>query len=325
MHLSLFLRSVGTQHINVAMKQNRNHSRRNFLKTSARLAGACSIQSFTNQNLFALKTYASKIPVYAHLWVYASRYPPDWDCTPILDDVFSDLKYAGVEGVEIMEVLLRHNDAVSRFNDLIHKHALPVTGTSYYADMWNKNEHQKILENIELVVERLHNIGGFMLGITVGDAKHIKTEEELDTQAEMLKEIMAICDENKVEPNLHNHTFEMTNDMHDFKGIISRVPDLKLGPDLNWLVRAGIDPVSFIKTFGDKLVYMHIRDQRADGRWTETVGEGVIDFPAIAKTLKEINYHGKAAIELAFDEPPKNPVREDWKKSREYVRKVFGW
>lgn len=54
------------------------------------------------------------------------------------------------------------------------------------------------------------------------------------------------------------------------------------------------------------------------------MGEGVIDFPAIAKALKEINYNGKAAIELAFDEPSKNPVREDWKKSREYVRKVFG-
>ena len=53
--------------------------------------------------------------------------------------------------------------------------------------------------------------------------------------------------------------------------------------------------------------------------------EGVTDFRAIAKALKEINYAGKAAIELAFDEPPKNSVREDWTNSREYVRKVFGW
>ena len=90
-------------------------------------------------------------------------------------------------------------------------------------------------------------------------------------------------------------------------------------------MRAGVDPVWFIKTYADKIVYMHIRDQYANGKWTEYVGQGVTDFPAIAKTLKEINYNGKAAIELAFDEPPKNPVREDWKMSREYVRKVFGW
>jgi sugar phosphate isomerase/epimerase len=73
------------------------------------------------------------------------------------------------------------------------------------------------------------------------------------------------------------------------------------------------------------MVYMHIRDQDADGKWTEAVGEGVMNFPAIARALKDINYKGKAAIELAFDKPAVNPVREDWKKSRQYVKKVFGW
>jgi len=306
------------------MKKSKNYSRRNLIKASGAWTGALAMNSLIN-DLVAANNAITKVPVYAHLWAYASRYPPDWDCTPILDDVFSDLKYAGLESVELMEVLLRHDDAVTRLNDLILKHELRVTGTSYYGDMWNKNEHQKILEDIELVVGRLHLIEGTMLGITVGDAKHVKTEKDLDAQAELLKKIMTVCDKNKVEPNLHNHTFEVANELHDLKGTLKRIPDIKLGPDLNWLVRAGVDPVWFIKTYGHQMVYMHIRDQRADGKWTESVGEGGIDFPGIAKALKEINYDRKAAIELAFEEPPKNAVREDWKKSREYVRKVFGW
>jgi sugar phosphate isomerase/epimerase len=136
---------------------------------------------------------------------------------------------------------------------------------------------------------------------------------------------MAICAKHGIEPNLHNHTFEVTNDMHDLKGTLARVPDIKLGPDLNWLVRGGVDPVWFIKTYGHQMVYMHIRDQDAAGKWTEAVGEGVTDFRAIARALKEINYKGKAAIELAFEKPPAGPVRDDWKKSRRYVKKVFGW
>ncbi len=261
----------------------------------------------------------------AHLWVYASRYPPNWDCTPILDEVFSDLKYAGFAAVEVMESILRHDDSVNRLNQLIEKHSLPVRGTSYYADMWDRNQHQKILEDIELVLERLHAAGGAMIGLTVGDAGHAKTEDELDAQADILKKIIVICNNKKIDPNLHNHTFEVANNLHDLKGTLARIPDIKLGPDLNWLIRAGVDPVWFIKTYGHQIVYMHIRDQRADGKWTETVGEGVTDFPAIAKALREINYKGRAAIELAFDEPAKNPVTEDWKKSREYVRKIFGW
>src|SRR5215216_6197936 len=92
--------------------QHNYHSRRGFLKTSGYLAGAAMLGNFAG---CASKIPAgSKVPLYAHLWVYASRYPPNWDCTPILDEVFSELKYAGVQGVELMESILRNNSSVSR-------------------------------------------------------------------------------------------------------------------------------------------------------------------------------------------------------------------
>lgn len=294
-------------------------TRRHFIKSGSTLALA--LQSGMHDNLLVHK----KTELDAHLWVYASRFPPNWDCTPILDGVFSELKYAGFSGVEIMESILRHDDAVKRLKELEEKYSLPLAGSSYNRDMWRKEEHNEILEDAEKVIERLHKAGGKMLGITVGDAQRKKTEEELDAQADVLLKIMKICKKNKIEPNLHNHTFEMEHDMFDFKGTIARVPDLKLGPDLNWLIRGGVDPVSFIKTYHFKMVYMHLRDQDAGGRWTEALGEGITDFNAIANALKEVNYSGKAAVELAFEGPPVRPVKESWKISREYVRKVFGW
>jgi sugar phosphate isomerase/epimerase len=302
-----------------------SNSRRRFIKASGTLSGGLMVSNIINASVLDLEFLANKIPVYAHLWVYASRYPPNWDCTPILDEVFSDLKYSGIQGVELMEIILKTDGSVTRLKELIQKYSLPVVGTSYNANMWMRSKHSEILEDIELVTERLHAVGGTMMGITVGDARRKKTEEELDAQAEILKKILITCKKNKIQPNLHNHTFEVVDHMHDLKGTIARVPELRLGPDLNWLVRGGVDPVSFIKTYGHKMVYMHIRDQDADGKWTEAVGEGVMNFPAIARALKDINYKGKAAIELAFDKPAVNPVREDWKKSRQYVKKVFGW
>lgn len=302
-----------------------SNSRRRFIKASGTLSGGLMVSNIINASVLDLEFLANKIPVYAHLWVYASRYPPNWDCTPILDEVFSDLKYSGIQGVELMEIILKTDGSVTRLKELIQKYSLPVVGTSYNANMWMRSKHDEILEDIELVTERLHAVGGTMMGITVGDARRKKTEEELDAQAEILKKILVTCKKNKIQPNLHNHTFEVVDNMHDLKGTIARVPELRLGPDLNWLVRGGVDPVSFIKTYGHKMVYMHIRDQDADGKWTEAVGEGVMNFPAIARALKDINYKGKAAIELAFDKPAVNPVREDWKKSRQYVKKVFGW
>lgn len=295
-------------------------TRRRFLQTSATFGGAAFLGNF-----LAACSGSSRVRVNGHLWIYASKFPPDWDSTPVLEQVFSDFKYAGIEGVELMEVNLRHGDAVSRLKDLIDKYKIPVTGTSYNAAMWDKTQHREILEDVELVVGRLNQVGGTNFGITVGNARRKKSEEDLDAQADVLKAILKICERNDVLANMHNHTFEVIDNMHDLKETIARVPDLKLGPDLNWLIRGGVDPVDFIRTYGNKMVYMHIRDQRQDGKWTEYVGEGVTDFPAIADALKQTGFKGEAAIELASDIPPVNPMKENWKASREYVRKVFGW
>lgn len=293
-------------------------TRRNFIKSSSALTAGLLLQ----RNDFFVD---NAVPLYGHLWVYASKYPPDWDCTPVLDTAFNDIKNAGFAGIELMESIVRHDDAVNRLNELKDKYKLPVVGSSYYGDMWDKNQQQHILEDIELVIERLHAVSAGMIGLTVGDAKRMKTEDELDMQADTVKKIMSICSKNNIQPNLHNHVFEVKDGLHDLKGTLKRIPDIKLGPDVNWLIRAGVDPVWFIKTYADKIVFMHLRDQFANGKWTEYIGEGATDFSAIAKALKEISYKGKAAVELAFDEAPKNAIKEDWKLSRQYIQKIFGW
>lgn len=298
-------------------------SRKEFIKTSAGLAGFAIFGSFLKKSGNLL--FSEKVPLSGHLWLYASKFPPDWDCTPILEQVFKDFKSAGLEGIEVMESILRHDDVVPRVGELIKKYDIPITGSSYYGDMWDATQHSEILKDVEVVVERLGKLGGSTFGITVGDAGRMKTEEELDDQADCLKKVMTICEKNQVQANMHNHTFEVENDLHDWKGTVERVPDLKLGPDLNWLIRSGVDPVWFIKKYGHKMVYLHIRDQDADGNWVKTVGEGVTDFPAIAEALDEVNFNGRAAIELAFEEPPTGPVQKYWADSREYVKEVFGW
>ena len=302
------------------MRQN-YLSRRHFIRQASCLAGGVLL---TGTEGFATSK-KNKLFLAGHLWAYASKYPPNWDCTPILDSIFSDMKWAGLDSIEIMESLLHHDDAVQRFNDLIGKHNIPVIGTSYYNDMWEKDQQNKIWEDVELTVNRLHEIGASMIGISVGDAERQKTEDELNIQADTLLKIISICSKYNVQPNLHNHTYEMAYNMVDFKSNITKVPDIALGPDLNWLVRSGVDPVWFINTYGHRMVFMHIRDQDAAGKWTETVGSGTTNFKAIAQALKKINYKGKAAIELAFDAPPKNEVKEDFKVSRNYVEKTFGW
>jgi sugar phosphate isomerase/epimerase len=193
--------------------------------------------------------------------------------------------------------------------------------------MWDRSQHGAILEDAELVIPRLHSLGGRTLGTSVGPAPKRKTPEQLDAQAELLRKIIALCQANGVVLNLHNHTYEVQDNLYDLNGTLSRIPAVKLGPDLNWLVRAGIDPAGFIRQFSKRIVFLHLRDQKADGRWSEAMGEGSTDYEAIGKALHEVGFHGLAVIELAHERnfKPTRPIRESLKISRAFVRKVLGY
>ena len=267
-----------------------------------------------------------RVLVVAHPWVYAATQPSN-DITPILDQIFADLKYAGFDGIELMHTALRPADSVERIGEISRRHGLTVIGSSYDARMWDRAQHAAILEDATVVIGRLARLGGRTLGTSVGFKKEKKTEEELDAQADLLKQIMEICRKNRVVLNLHNHVYEVRDNEHDLSGTLKRIPEAKVGPDIGWLVRAKVDPVDFIRRHGKRLVFAHLRDEKADGTWPEAMGEGVIDYAAVGKALRETGFDGDLAIELAHEKGFKltRPLRESLRISREHVRKVMGY
>jgi inosose dehydratase len=73
--------------------------------------------------------------------------------------------------------------------------------------------------------------------------------------------------------------------------------------DIGHVKRIGQDPVAMIEKFKDRLYDMHMKDVNkaaADGTPVE-VGRGIIDIPAVIKTLKKINYQGTVAFEYEKD------------------------
>ena len=267
-----------------------------------------------------------KVLVGGHPWVYAATQPNN-DIYPVLDQIFADMSYAGLDGIELMHTALRYPDAVERIAALSNEHNLPVIGTSFGGAMWDRAQHEAVFGEARIVVPRLAELGGRTLGTSVGKAPQTKTAAQLDAQAELLRRIMNLCHDNGVELNLHNHTYEVEDHMHDLSGTLARIPEAKLGPDLNWLVRGGADPVNFIEAFGGRIVFLHIRDQNADGTWSEAVGEGDMDYVAIGQALRAAGFSGDAVIELAHERnfKPTRPLRDSLRMSRACVRKTLGF
>ena len=312
------------------MTKNTTLNRRRFLRfgaaavmtvaTGGILGSSCCC--CTKRNAKSKK----KILVGVHPWVYAAT-QPNYDIYPVLDQIFADMSYAGLDGIELMHTALRYPDSVERIAALSKKHNLPVIGTSFGGAIWDSKQHEAVFEDARLVVTRLAELGGRTLGTSVGKAPQAKTAAQLDAQAELLRRIINLCHDNGVEMNLHNHTYEVEDGMHDLAGTLARIPEVKLGPDLNWLLRGGVDPVDFIEAYGDSIVFLHIRDQNADGTWSEAVGEGDMDYVAIGRALRAAGFSGDAVIELAHENNFKTtrPLRDSLRMSRANIRKTLNF
>ena len=304
-------------------------NRRCFLGSGAAAAISVATGGILGSGCRSAQSAASsreKVLVGGHPWVYAAT-QPNYDIYPVLDQIFADMSYAGLDGIELMHTALRPADSVETIRALSKKYSLPIIGTSFGGNMWNREQHETIFEDARTVVNRLADVGGRTFGVSVGKAPQPKTPAQLDAQAELLRRIIALCRSRGVVLNLHNHTYEVENDMHDLRGTLVRIPEVKLGPDLNWLVRGGVDPVSFIRTYGRQIVFLHLRDQKADGKWSEAMGEGNMDYVAIGKALREVKFSGEAVIELAHEGnfKPTRPLRDSLKMSRAYVKQTLGF
>ena len=74
--------------------------------------------------------------------------------------------------------------------------------------------------------------------------------------------------------------------------------------DVGHTLRIGADPVADVERFADRLLDLHIKDVSAAAPEGQTVeiGRGVIDIPALLRTLLKINYCRVASFEHEKDE-----------------------
>jgi sugar phosphate isomerase/epimerase len=301
-------------------------NRRKFINSTSLSLLGLSVIGAGNPASIINQGSRKKIIAGAHVWVYAATMPR-YDVSPILSQIFSDISYAGFDGVELMEQPLRSPVYTRQIRELTEKFKIKLIGCSYSADMWDIDKQNKIYEDVDVIFGNMASVGGRTFGVSVGEpAGRVKTEKEFDAQATLLKKLISLGTKKGIVLNLHNHTAEVEKNMFDLRGTLKRIPDIKLGPDLNWLLRAGVDPLTFLREFRKQIVFLHLRDQLSNGKWPESMGEGNVNFKEIADVLKEISFEGDAIIELAHETgfTPTRPLKESLKMSREYMKKTMG-
>jgi sugar phosphate isomerase/epimerase len=122
----------------------------------------------------------------------------------------------------------------------------------------------------------------------------------LDTIEEMAREF-------DIKVAIHNHGPEdeyWRRPQDAYAAVKSRDRRLGLCIDVGHTLRTGTDPVAACRECKDRLYDMHVKDLavKTDKGSQVEVGRGVIDFPALFRTLLDIDYQGQVGLEYEINE-----------------------
>jgi len=67
-------------------------------------------------------------------------------------------------------------------------------------------------------------------------------------------------------------------------------------PDSGHIARGGMDPLSVIKRYRERVNHIHFKDMNRDKSWA-AMGEGLLDFKGIVSYMRETNYDGWIMVE----------------------------
>jgi sugar phosphate isomerase/epimerase len=128
---------------------------------------------------------------------------------------------------------------------------------------------------------------------------------------EALDTIEAMAKEFDIKVAIHNHGPEdkrWPRPQDAYAAIKSRDRRMGLCIDVGHTLRTGTDPVEACRACRDRLYDMHVKDLsvKTDRDSQVAVGRGVMDIPALFRTLIKIGYKGQVGLE--YEIKPKDPL-----------------
>ena len=258
-------------------------------------------------------------------WTQPINFPGEPPLLERLDAAFAAIRRAGFEHVEHGTDLA----ANPTFLAALERHGLGFPAAYSGGTFHTEAEAEASIEAIVAATEIAREVGVRVINCNPSpkpDGSE-KTDAELALQARMLDRCGAALADLGVRFALHNHTPAMRSGGREVHSNLRNTdPALVwLNADIEWIRHGGGDPIAFLEEYGERTASLHIRDAIGT-QWVQALGEGDIDFEAIAAVLRRKGFAGPLTVELAFD--PNTTItrsfEENHRISRDLIRRVFG-
>jgi inosose dehydratase len=228
-----------------------------------------------------------------------------------------DVAAAGYEGVELFDGnLVEYADRPDDFRQLLAETDLQLVAVYSGANFVFPEILDEELWRIEKAASLGSSFGAEHL-VVGGGARRSEgtTEEDYARLAQGLDAVVAIAEEHGLHASYHPHLTTIVESPEQLEKVMAR-SRINFCPDTAHLVAGGGNPAELIRRYGDRIVYVHLKDFTAEPFAFLPLGRGDVDFAAILDELERAEFDGWITIELdGFDGAPVDAARE----SKQYL------
>jgi inosose dehydratase len=214
------------------------------------------------------------------------------------EQALRDVASAGYDGVEIFDgnVLQGHEDGSLR--RVLDETGLALVGVYSGANFIFPDVLDEELHRIERAADLAAEYGAdhFVVGGGAQTARGT-TEQDYERLAAALDRVVALAEQRGLVPSYHPHLSTIVENGEQLEKVMSR-SSINFVPDTAHLAAAGADNAELIRTYGDRIKYVHLKDFRPEPFGFLPLGEGVLDLASIVAALREIAFDGWITVEL---------------------------
>jgi inosose dehydratase len=280
-------------------------NRRKFLGSLASLAAAGLL---ADAQVWARPLVAEGLHLACneYSWItFYRRQGRDW-----FADLDASLREFAKSGIAGYEPSVQKPEDLARLAPLLKKHKLEMRSVYVGCTLHTEKEALQSLGQVAAIARVAKPLGVKILvtnpsPIRWGGAEN-KTDAELELQAAYLDRMGAALRKQGIRLAYHNHDVEMRNAAREFHHMMvaTKPENVSLCLETHWLYRgAGNSQLAMfdvLRLYGSRVAELHLR-QSKNGIWTETFGEGDIDYPRLAKELSALNLRPHLVLEQCIE------------------------
>ncbi len=220
-----------------------------------------------------------------------------------------DIASLGFHGIQLRANVIKEFSSAAELRELLEKHQLKMVALSSGGVRIDPAVEAEQIAKHTANAKFVHDVGGLYLQVTDERPKdRAVTAADYSRLGRLITEIGKRTADLGISLGYHNHMGSLGERPEEVDQILQATDPryAKLELDVAHYFQGGGDPAKAIEKYGDRLLFLHIKDVESLPNAANTkrpyrfveLGRGRVDLPAIFDALHKVHFRGWAIVEL---------------------------